>query len=362
MCRGVQLTVEHGVCNISIVFIAHYAYLLANSRNLAAGNKYKHLALSLIDRFKAKETLPLVYIQVYGQMIPIDPIQANFPQLEVAYRMAQEYGDVQVYCIAMNREVAVRFFFGDSLQSIETTARSHIQEMNNMHEKLFSICTKLFLQATMNLVDPSCNDPSTLTGEITDQTALLSLAKEMNNFALVVQIFRLRIYIAYLFRQFDLASELANDMLTTFTGSGASIQFLPNSSFVPGTFHIGLVSLHMARTKDAEKWLPVADDCMNRMKTWSEASQWNFGHMMRLMEAEESYCRGDHVKAQAAYGDAIRLAGEHKFIHDQALCLERAALYYADTFGDASEICVRYMAEARELYAKWGALKKAAVM
>ena len=85
--------------------------------------------------------------------------------------------------------------------------------------------------------------------------------------------------------------------------------------------------------------------------------------MMRLMEAEESYCRGDHVKAQAAYGDSIiRLAGEHKFIHDQALCLERAALYYADTFGDASEIWVRYMAEARELYAKWGALKKAAVM
>ena len=364
ICRGVQLTVEHGVCNDGIVFIAHYAYLLTSTGNLAAGNKCKHLALSLIDRdrFKAKETLPLVYIQVYAQMIPIDPVQANFPQLEVAYRMAKEHGDMQVYCIAMNREVAVRFFYGDSLQSIETTARIHIQAMDNMQENLFSIFTKLFLQATVNLVDPSSNDPSTLTGEITDQTALLSLAKQMNNFALVVQIFRLRIYIAYLFRQYDLASELANDMLTTFTGSGASIQFLPNGCFVPGTFHIGLVSLHMARTKDAEKWLPVADDCMNRMKTWSEASQWNFGHMMRLMEAEKSYCRGDHVKAQAAYGDAIRLAGEHKFIHDQALCLERAALYYADTFGDASELCVRYMAEARELYAKWGALKKAATM
>ncbi len=84
--------------------------------------------------------------------------------------------------------------------------------------------------------------------------------------------------------------------------------------------------------------------------------------MMRLMEAEDAYCKGVHEKAKAAYDDAIHLAGEHKFIHDQALCLERASLYYADTCGDVSEISVRYMAEARELYAKWGAFGKVATI
>ena len=83
--------------------------------------------------------------------------------------------------------------------------------------------------------------------------------------------------------------------------------------------------------------------------------------MMQLLEAEEAYCKGDHEKAKSAYEKAIYLAKEHKFIHDQALCLERAALYYSETSGTTGT-SAPYMAEARELYIEWGALGKVAAI
>ena len=363
MCRMVQLTVEHGVCSNSIIAIGCYAYLLGNSGNLSLGNKYKHLALSLIDQFKAKEAIPQVYVNVYSQMIPIDPAQASFSQLEVAWRTALEYGDREEVFGAMNREIACRFYFGDSLRSIEKSARSHILEMNKKQEKNYSVSTKLFLQVTLNLLDPSCRDPSTLSGEITDQNALMVIALEKNFFSLIMQISRIRIYIAYLFRQYDLAGQLVDDVMLRYAIRYGEMFFVPNASIVQGTFHIGLVSATLCRSRqETDKWSGVTDFCMGRMKAWSEASPWNYGHMMKLLEAERAYCLGDHEGAKAAYKEAIRLAREHKFIHDQALCLERAALYYAETCGNASELSMSYMAESRKFYIKWGALAKAAAM
>ena len=118
----------------------------------------------------------------------------------------------------------------------------------------------------------------------------------------------------------------------------------------------------MARANDDGKWLSTATGCMDKMKAWSEASPWNYGHMMQLLEAEYAYNLGDHEKANSSFEEAIRLANEHKFMHDEALCLERAALYYADTYGNTSDLSTGLMAEARELYVKWGALGKAAAM
>ena len=82
--------------------------------------------------------------------------------------------------------------------------------------------------------------------------------------------------------------------------------------------------------------------------------------MLRFIEAEIAYSNGHHEEAKAAYDDSIRLAGEHRFIHDQALCLERAALYHEDVSGGSSEVTARYLVQARDLYTKWGAHKKAA--
>ena len=134
----------------------------------------------------------------------------------------------------------------------------------------------------------------------------------------------------------------------------------PNSVVVPTTFLSGLIAAAMARKKDPSKWIPIAKACRGKVKVWSEASPWNYKHMLRFIEAEIAYSEGHEEEAKVAYDDAIRLAGEHRFIHHQALCLERAALYHMDVSGGSSAVSTKYLTEARDLYVKWGAHRKAA--
>ena len=254
-----------------------------------------------------------------------------------------------------NRGVALRFFFGDNLSSIEASARKYVREMERMSEKNFSVSTMLFLQAVLNLMDPTCSDPTVLTGEVTDQDSVLNRATERNYIAAGIQVYRLRLYLALLFRLDLLAGELLESMMENY-----STRRIPNIGLVPTTFLTGLVAAMMARKKDPNKWMPTANACRTKIQVWSEASQWNYKHMLRFIEAEIAYSKGHHEEAKTAYDDSIRLAGEHRFIHDQALCLERAALYHKDVSGGSSTLSVKYLSEARDLYTKWGAHRKAA--
>ena len=319
------------------------------------GHKYGKLALSLLEQSKAREILPSVYVNVYAQITPVDPVQASFPQMDIAHNTAMAYGDFEGAHMSGNRGIAIRFFFGDNLSSIEASARKYTREMEKMSEENFSVSTMLFLQAVLNLMDPTCSDPTILMGEVTDQVAVLNRAIERNYIAAGVQVHRLRLYLSFLFRLDLLAGELLESMMETY-----STKRIPNIGLVPTTFLTGLVAAMMARKKDPTKWMPIANACRGKIQVWSEASQWNYKHMLRFIEAEIAYSKGHHEEAKVAYDDSIRLAGEHRFIHDQALCLERAALYHEDVSGGSSTLTLKYLSEARDLYIKWGAHRKAA--
>lgn len=355
VCIMIQMTAEHGICDESIIAFSCYGYIACNTGQLVLGHKYGKLALSLLEQSKAKGTLPSVFMNVYTMMIPIDPVQAAFPQMDIAHNVAMAYGDFEVGNMVCSRGTAVRFFFGDYLGSIEASTRNYFQDMQKANEENFLLSASLFLQAVLNLMDPTCSDPSTLTGEVTNQTDVLEKAQQSNNTAIMIQVCRLRIYLLYLFGLDELAGELVESLTENFSIKRP----FPNSGVVSTTFLTGLVAAVMSRKKDPSKWMPIANSCRGKIEVWSQASSWNYKHMLRFIEAEIAYSEGHHEEAKVAYDEAIRLAGEHRFIHDQALCLERAAFYHADVSGGSSAVTAKYLAEARDLYIKWGAHRKA---
>jgi predicted ATPase/signal transduction histidine kinase len=82
----------------------------------------------------------------------------------------------------------------------------------------------------------------------------------------------------------------------------------------------------------------------------------NFGNRKALIGAEIARLEHRDLDAQRLYEDAVRLAREYGFIHNQAFACERAGTFYADrglnTSADA------YLQQARECYERWGALGK----
>ena len=152
---------------------------------------------------------------------------------------------------------------------------------------------------------------------------------------------------AYLFRQLhDISLDIA-DM--------SNHQLRP--LFVFGLFFEGLASFLLARqTSDSERtrWIDKGDKVLTKMKYWSEHSSWNWESKVILLEAEKTYTVGNSEQAASLYERAIRLAHDHKFIHDEAIASELAGIFF-------SERGLRMKAEALLLhsiqcYKTWGAL------
>ena len=152
---------------------------------------------------------------------------------------------------------------------------------------------------------------------------------------------------AYLFRQLhDISLDIA-DM--------NNHQLRP--LFVFGLFFEGLASFLLARqTSDSERtrWIDKGDKVLTKMKYWSDHSSWNWESKVILLEAEKTYTVGNSEQAASLYERAIRLAHEHKFIHDEAIASELAGIFF-------SERGLRMKTEALLLhsiqcYKIWGAL------
>ena len=78
----------------------------------------------------------------------------------------------------------------------------------------------------------------------------------------------------------------------------------------------------------------------------------NFRNKLQLLEAEKYALDGRYTQALNSYDVAIATARDRKFIHEQGLACEKAALYFKRIrdFTNA----YRYFRQARECYEEWG--------
>ena len=84
---------------------------------------------------------------------------------------------------------------------------------------------------------------------------------------------------------------------------------------------------------------------------------WNFAHKDRLLGAEIAYKLEEDLELAAlAYDQAISLAGEHRFLHEEALACELAGLFHAEEVRPT--LAADYLERARKHYGEWGALAK----
>ena len=82
----------------------------------------------------------------------------------------------------------------------------------------------------------------------------------------------------------------------------------------------------------------------------------NFQHKVDLVEAEKCRVLGQKLEAIERYDRAIAGAQENKYIQEEALANERAALFYLD-WGKET-IAIAYLQKAYYGYARWGATAK----
>lgn len=99
---------------------------------------------------------------------------------------------------------------------------------------------------------------------------------------------------------------------------------------------------------------------MMEIESWSRQCQWNYENKLLLLKAEQSFSLGDLFGAEAFYQLSIKSAGEHKFVHEEALAHELFGYFKIEN--GQRPIGQNHLDTACELYKKWGAYRKVETM
>lgn len=96
--RIVRLTLLHGLSPVSAVGFAFYAAISSMiTRDIAGSYRYAEVALALIDKFRAKEFIPRVYLGVYGHASSYKFfLRDMYPKFLHAHQVGLETGDTEV--------------------------------------------------------------------------------------------------------------------------------------------------------------------------------------------------------------------------------------------------------------------------
>jgi len=93
-----------------------------------------------------------------------------------------------------------------------------------------------------------------------------------------------------------------------------------------------------------------------KMRQWARHAPQNYEHKYLLVEAERKRVLSRRERAMELYDNAIHLAHEHQYIHEEALAYELAARFYDNR--KKFHISRLYLREARYCYYRWGATAK----
>ena len=250
-------------------------------------------------------------------------------------------------------EVLISSQCGTPLARVYETGQRYVQEMKDKNDFYLECLTVPVLQFMLNLLGESPEDPTLLSGSAMDQEDIMQRSSERNLINVKSLICVLRLRLAFIFGKYEIAAELAEWRLDV-----SKTRPLRGATYVNELWFTGLTAVAMfKKKKDPSKWRKVATQALKKLFQWTEMSQWNFQHKYELLRAEIlCYIHDDPNAALSSYENAIKLAGQHRFVNDQAVAYECAGGFFAATC--APKAAADYFMRAQQSYSEWGATSK----
>ena len=325
--------------------------------------------VALVDKYEGKYA-HVVKLQLNLSILPYQqPLQMCLESFRESFKDRLSVGDVCWAFILAGQITCTGIFAperGKDLTHVEKEIREVFRgvEMFQRGRQGLLFINNTFLQAVLNLEASAStcdgnSDPIVLTGEVMDQEEVLAALSEQENGNGVRKFFFCRMWLAYLFRRYNVASE----MLTLHQKAVKEIPLYPHCEVIIDTFYHGLVACALIRELGCDgdniaAWREMSADSFSKIKLWAEdGSAWNFDHKMHLLKAEIAFTEGNMDVAEAAYENAICEAKKTGFINEEALSCERYGLFHANR-GHTAE-AAKYFTKAERLYRSWNAVRKA---
>lgn len=279
-------------------------------------------------------------------------LKNTLPQLREMLLTCQRQYDGTAAGNAALTIVMHSYLLGHSLSMLRSELDHFITRAMEARQQLILMRLQLFRQATANLMGES-NHYIRLKGRHFDESTLLAGFPHSHDPISYCMANVVKLIHAVLFGRYQQAlyySELARPYIHELTAT-----FL----FPVYYFYDCLARLSRLESQGFGRRLinrQIIGANRKKLRRWAKLSPQNHGHRYRLIKAEQARIRGENERAMELYDEAIRLAKEHEFLHEEALAYEMAARFYKNR--NKEHISRMYMREARYCYHRWGAKAK----
>lgn len=347
----VLLMLHHGLAEDAVDGFVFYGVVLCGRGDLALGNEFGALAELLTERQQRQSHLPK--LAVFGWFYIFHwqrSIRQAIPQLRDGYRAGVESGALTLGSNCLQGGSWIAFLAGHALVDIAADCAESARALQEHKQGPFLNWLRLVHQGVHNLLGRS-DDPVRLQGEIYDEIVEMPIHEQNMDLSSIYLNRFLKLILCYHFHDYQGALQSARALEI---GNQPGAVLLPTAYL----YHcLTLLTLHDSASADQSPAMRgEAIKLIEHMRGWAESCPANYAHKYHLMAAELARVSSQVTEARVHYDRAIDLAREHEYAHEEALALERAALFHLEQRNP--RLAGYYMRDAYYAYGAWGSKAK----
>ncbi|HEY0847839.1 MAG TPA: EAL domain-containing protein [Noviherbaspirillum sp.] len=352
--KSVNLSLQYGNTGKSCFAYSGYALLLASAHgDPAAGQAFSELALRLNERFNdVRLSGPLLFLHCNYLNFWHRPFSENVPVMEGAFRACLEVGDLVWSGYLSFRTPWQMIERGDALDDVQKALVRYAAFALQHHSDVAHRTIRLEQQFIACMKGSTVGPVGFSDGDF-DEFACL---KEFENahFRSGIAFYHvMKLMAAFIYRRYGDALDSARQAAAL----RDAMMSMPTDADWAFYHALTLAALYtQVTTEQREEFVILLKDLLARHETWARNCPENFLNRHALIAAEIARIEGRDLDAMRHYEQAIRLAAEHGFVHNEALANELAAHFYRTRGSGRSADA--YLRHAHACYARWGASGK----
>lgn len=350
----VKLSIEWGNSPLSAYAYGIYAMLLCGMHlKIEAAHQFGQLSVRVLNQFNApefKNKITLLY-NVFVKKYKFTSILSLQP-LEENVQNCLDMGDIEYGFYSAIHQVNFMFFSGESLELINQKQQEYLEKMQKVQIEFHISYIKVWRQMILNLQGES-PEPCDLVGSSFNERETLGIWIEQSQLLLLFVASLCKTFLCYLFQNYSQAVQ-SGKSAEKYGKKGAGLPYWSEHNFY---YSLSLLADCDRLDKRAKQTtLRKVTAHQKQMQLWAEFSPTNFRHKYDLVEAEKARVKGQTLLAMEYYDRAIQGAKKYRYLQEEAIAYERAALFYSHLGRD--EIAQTYLKKAHYSYGRWGATAK----
>ena len=352
--RMVNLTQQHGNCEVSAYGYITYGFLLAAAMGRPAeAYALGRLGLSLQEKFHCKSLdskLNFVF-GIYQHLC--SPLRTAMPYLTRALQSGLESGDLTYASFACHHIGFTRLGLGDELSAVREEVDRCLALMQRTKDAV-SLRTLLITRQAIKHLQGESAQLLSLNDDSFNEEEFVAAALAAGFPMGCCYFYFTKLQLLYLGGDYPGALAMAHKA-EELKWSAFGLYYRTE---LPLYTSLTLAALYgKASRAEQTRYLEELRRHYEQIATWAQGCPDNFRHQERLVAAELARLEGREAEAMGLYEQAIVAAQQGGFVHHAALASELTAELHL--LRQRSSLAGFYLREAQYGYLRWGATAKA---